>query len=280
MSGTVESVSTESANAFVARMYETILGRPADAEGLATYVGHMRAGMTEADLVATFLASDEYRERQLARSRALLIAREGEDALTSAFPIDYHPPGEAGRCYERRVRSGFFDRYCSGELVLDVGFSGYDNPEGKTALPNAIGIDLGYPGYDGLHLPFADGSVDAIISSHCLEHILYDHAAIRDWHRVLKVGSFITCFVPHQGLYEKKRFLPSRWNEDHKRMYTPASLLESVERALPLNTYRIRHLCDNDEGFNYTLGPDAHSDGAYEIELVIEKIAPPIWNLA
>lgn len=198
----------------------------------------------------------------------------------SAFPIDHAPPGEAGKSYTRRIRTGFLERYCSGGVVLDVGYSGYDNPEGKTALPHAIGIDLDFPGYDGVRLPFADESVDTVFSSHCLEHIEREQDAIREWFRVLKVGGFLVCFVPHQALYEKKASLPSRWNGDHKRFYTPASLMTAVERALDVNSFRLRHLKDNDIGFDYTIGPDAHSIGCYEIELVIEKIRKPDWALA
>ena len=276
----VPDVMTENkARDFVTQLYTAILRRAPDDGGLQNYTAQILAGRSAGDMIAAFLGSDEYAEAQLRRNRAVLLERDGAGSVGSRFAIDYQPPGEAGRCYARRVKSGFFDRYCSGNVILDVGFSGYDNPQGKTAVPGAIGIDLGYPGYDGLHLPFRDDSVDSIISSHCLEHILYDHGAIRDWYRVLKVGGFVVCFVPHQGLYEKKRFLPSRWNEDHKRMYTPATLLQSFEAALPLNSYRVRHLADNDEGFNYALGPDVHSDGAYEIELVIEKIVPPAWSI-
>jgi hypothetical protein len=279
MSDVLDPMTESRARDFVAQLYTSILRRPADEGGLQTYTAELLAGRSEGELISSFLASDEYVEAELRRNRVTLIEREGPGSTGSRFPIDYQPPGEAGRCYARRVKSGFLDRYCSGGLILDVGFSGYDNPENKTAVPGAIGIDVGYPGYDGLHLPFTDGSVDSIISSHCLEHILYDHSAIRDWYRALKVGGFIVCFVPHQGLYEKKRFLPSRWNEDHKRMYTPATLLQSFETALTLNSYRVRHLADNDEAFNYALGPEIHSDGAYEIELVIEKIVPPVWTI-
>jgi len=197
-----------------------------------------------------------------------------------AFPIDHAPPGEAGKSYARRVKTGFFERYCSGSVVLDVGYSGYDNPEGKTALPGAIGVDLDFPGYDGLHLSFAEGSVDTVFSSHCLEHIERERDAIRDWFRVIKVGGFLVCFVPHQALYEKSRTLPSRWNGDHKRFYTPASLMTAVENALEVNSFRLRHLKDNDIGFDYALGPSLHSEGCYEIELVIEKIRKPDWDLA
>jgi SAM-dependent methyltransferase len=198
----------------------------------------------------------------------------------AAFPLDHAPPGEAGKSHARRVKTGFFERYCSGDVVLDVGYSGYDNPEGKAALPHAIGIDLDFPGYDGLHLPFDDASVDTVFSSHCLEHIAQERDAIREWFRVLKVGGFLVCFVPHQALYEKREDLPSKWNGDHKRFYTPASLMAAVEDALAVNSFRLRHLKDNDSGFDYALGPDMHSQGCYEIELVIEKIRKPDWDLA
>jgi SAM-dependent methyltransferase len=269
----------------VAAVYRQILDREPDPGGWAFYAGRLREGMPVEDLLHSFVTSAEFRDKQRATNRRLaadesMFRDDVGEAAKSSFPLDYRPPGEAGRSYELRVRNGFLDRYCSGGLVLDVGFSGYDNPDGKTGVPGAIGIDVNYPGYDGRHLPFADASVDTVFSSHCLEHILYDHAAIQDWYRVLKVGGFIVCIVPSQALYEKKRFLPSRFNEDHKRMYSPASLVGSFEQALAVNSYRVRHLAENDRGFNYRLGPDVHSDGAYEIELVVEKITPPAWDLA
>lgn len=291
MKGAGRPVSSDDEDV-VAQLYRSILGREPDRVGLNYYAQELAGGSPLAQIVTRFLESDEYRRRQ--RSSVLIEvaeARRGASSPTggpdqadlapsSLFPADYMPPGEAGRSYQRHRLSGFLDRYCSGPLVLDVGFSGYDNPERKTALPHAIGIDLDYPGYDGRTLPFPDGAVDTIFSSHCLEHIQYEHAAIRDWFRVLRIGGFIVCTVPSQALYEKRRFLPSRFNEDHKRMYTPSSLLRSVEEALTVNTYRVRHLAENDRGFNYALGPDTHSDGAYEIELVVEKITPPDWDLA
>ena len=86
--------------------------------------------------------------------------------------------------------------------------------------------------------------------------------------------------MPHQCLYEKKAAPPSRWNEDHKRFYTPGSLLAEFEESLPPNGYRIRHLTDNDLGYLYDIGPEQHAAGCYEIELVIQKIRPPAWDLA
>jgi SAM-dependent methyltransferase len=260
----------------VTDIYRTILGREPDLPGLQHYAGELLAGARLDIIRQIFLDSDEYRKRL---ERLFPHILREPLSLAQKFPPDYAPAGEAGRGYLGRLQSGFFEKYCSGSIILDVGYTGYDNPQRKAALPHALGIDLDFPGYDGRRLPFADRTVDTVFSSHCLEHILYDHAAIRDWYRVLKVGGFIVCMVPSQSLYEKRRFLPSCWNGDHKRMYTPSSLALSFETALDVNSYRIRHLAENDRGFNYALGPDQHSKGCYEIEIVVERIVPPDWGL-
>ena len=175
--------------------------------------------------------------------------------------------------------SGFFNKYYSGDLVLDIGFRGFGNEEGRVIVPHAIGVDRDFPGYNGIRLPFEDGTVDCISSSHCLEHIPWAHAAIRDWYRCLKVGGFISCIVPHQHLYEKREFPPSRYNEEHFHFFTPAKLTKLFEEALGVNTFRVRHLNDNDFGFDYSIGPEEHSGGCYEIEFVIQKIQKPDWTL-
>ena len=184
---------------------------------------------------------------------------------------------ESSKSFKRRQVELFFDEYMSG-VGLDIGFSGYI--EGAEAiLPSAIGVDIGYPGYDGRTLPFPDASQDYVYSSHCLEHISDYVNAIQDWYRVTKIGGHIVTVVPHQFLYEKKANLPSRWNGDHKRFYTPASLLSEFEKTLQPNSYRVRFLEDGGTGFDYNLEPDVHSCGEYEITLVIEKIEKPNWEL-
>ncbi|HEY1795290.1 MAG TPA: methyltransferase domain-containing protein [Stellaceae bacterium] len=194
-------------------------------------------------------------------------------------PEDWPVTGEASRSFLEKLRGGFYATYMAGDIVLDIGYRGsVDNP--SPVLPHAIGIDIDYPGYDGSRLPFEHGTVDTVYSSHMLEHAADYVATIRDWHRVLRVGGFIVCVVPHQFLYEKRWRLPSRWNGDHKRFYTPASLLREFEVALPPNTYRVRHVRDQDSGYLYDVGPEEHAGGGYEIELVIEKRAAPSWTLA
>ncbi len=186
---------------------------------------------------------------------------------------------EARKTYAAKIENGFFDKYLSGGAILDIGYKGYER-DVLSIVPQAIGIDFDYPGYDGETLPFAGASQDAIYSSHCLEHVNDARAAIREWFRVLKIGGFLVICVPHQYLYEKRLALPSQWNPDHRRFYTPATLMADVEAALEPNSYRVRHLIDNDLGYDYAIPPHLHPGGSYEIELVVEKITPPAWRLA
>jgi SAM-dependent methyltransferase len=186
---------------------------------------------------------------------------------------------EAGKTIDAKYRDGFIARYLSGPNILDIGYRGYTD-DALPIVPQAIGIDLNYPGYDGKTLPFADNSQDAVFSSHCLEHIDDYRGALREWHRVLRMGGFMIVSVPHQFLYERRLSLPSRWNQDHKRFYTPASLLAEVESSLEPNTYRLRYLTDNDARFTYSSTPEVHPGGCYEIELVLEKIAEPAWKVS
>lgn len=156
---------------------------------------------------------------------------------------------------------------------IDVGPGNYPPAYGLT------GVDKNYPGYDGLHLPFEDESLMTVHSSHCLEHVEDPIETLREWFRVLKIGGTMIVYVPHQFLYEKKMFLPSQFNKDHKRFYTPAKLMGEVETALSPNSYRVLILADADAGFDYNIEPKSHSRGRYEIEMVLRKIQKPAWGL-
>lgn len=179
---------------------------------------------------------------------------------------------ESRHTYQKKIDTGFFLKYMNGDVVLDVGYKG-SRPDAVPVLRTAIGVDLDYPGYNGMRLPFADASVDTVYSSHCLEHIANYTGAYLDWFRVLRVGGYVIVVVPHMYLYERKSHPPSRWNRDHKRFYTPARLLREVEETLPLDQYRVCHLCENwNERYDYRDKLDAHASGPYEIEMVLTKI--------
>lgn len=79
---------------------------------------------------------------------------------------------------------------------------------GATRIPGYYGVDFRKIKLDGCvdieadlnkrcwHL-WEDNSIDAIYSSHCLEHLADPINAIREMHRILKVGGKIKIIVPH-----------------------------------------------------------------------------------
>ena len=82
-------------------------------------------------------------------------------------PEDWPVVGETSRRFVANLRNGVYAAYMAGDVVLHVGYRGaFENA--VPVLPHAIGVDTDYPGYDGVRLPFTDGSVDAVYSSHML----------------------------------------------------------------------------------------------------------------
>lgn len=182
-----------------------------------------------------------------------------------------HVGSESSKTYEEKLANGFFDKYMTGK-GCEMGYAGYE-PDVVPILDNCDGYDIiTTPGYDGEHIPVEDSHYDYLYSSHCLEHISNFPAAIEEWFRVVKPGGHIVTVVPHKDLYEKKSGLPSRFNADHKRFYTAHSLLAEFYATLPINSYRVRHLRENDEGHSYSDAPEVHGLWLYEIELVIQKL--------
>lgn len=187
---------------------------------------------------------------------------------------------ESRKSFDDKVENGFWSRFITGPKVLDIGFKGALGAQGVVPIvEGAIGIDLDYPGYDGRTLPFGDNTRDAVYSSHCLEHIPDFIKSIQEWYRVVRMGGHIITVVPSKQLYERRWRPPSKRNASHMRFYTPAALLAEFEQALAANSYRVRHLKENDTGYDYDSSPDRPPAGCYEIELVIEKIRGPAWQL-
>lgn len=177
---------------------------------------------------------------------------------------------ESRKTWNNKYLNKFWFKYCNG-FGIDIGGKGYIENV-KPILPSAQIVDLDFPNYNGKILPFENNSQDYVYSSHFLEHVEDYKIALQEQFRVLKPGGHIVLVVPHRDLYEKKYELPSRFNGDHKRFYTPASLLKEIEESLEINTYRIRHLQDNDKGHDYSQPLEEHSKGCYEIELVLQKL--------
>ncbi len=51
---------------------------------------------------------------------------------------------------------------------------------------------------NGDDLPFKDGTLDYVLSSHVIEHFFDPVKALREWHRVIKPGGYIYIVAPHR----------------------------------------------------------------------------------
>jgi SAM-dependent methyltransferase len=178
--------------------------------------------------------------------------------------------GETSKARSRREREGFFDKYCQGK-GLDIGYGG------DPIVPNAQGWDFEHGDAHYLN-GLDDGAYDFVYSSHLLEHLPDCELALRNWWRVLKPGGFMLLYLPHRDLYEKKKTLPSRFNDDHAHFFLPdrdeapdtKGVLPLLERVL--SGYEVIYCRTCDEGY-INPGDELPSDGEYSIELVVRKTA-------
>ena len=65
----------------------------------------------------------------------------------------------------------------------------------------------------------AEGSLEFVHSSHCLEHLRDPRIGLGAWFRAIKPGGFLVITVPDEDLYEQGVF-PSGFNRDHKWTFT------------------------------------------------------------
>lgn len=177
---------------------------------------------------------------------------------------------ETARAKKRRLRQGFFERFCRGRGI-DIGCGPYDR-----ITPDTEGWDR--ENGDATFMEnVPDDTYDYVYSSHCLEHIADQLVALKNWVRIAKAGGHLIIVVPHRDLYEKKAALPSRWNRDHKRFYLPeldsfpdtVSLHRIVDEAIgdQVDWVYLR-VCD--EGWK-PLPDHVHPIGEYQIEAVLRK---------
>lgn len=179
--------------------------------------------------------------------------------------------GETHKAHARRVREGFFEKYCVGR-GLDVGYGG------DPVTPNAVGWDFEHGDAQRLR-GLDDASFDFVYSSHLLEHLPDCELALTNWWRVLKPGGYLILYLPHRDLYEKKARLPSRFNDDHKHFFLPDR--DDAPDTLGLAPLLLRLLngmsiayCKTCDEEYIDPGVDEPSRGEYSIELVARKRRP------
>jgi len=176
--------------------------------------------------------------------------------------------GETSKARPRRLEEGFFEKYCKGR-GLDIGYGG------DLLAENCRGWDIEDGNAQKLEgLP--DSEYDFVYSSHTLEHVDDIEEALRNWWRVLQPGGHLILYLPDRDLYERKKTLPSNWNETHKVFFhldkdnppDTVGVVPLLEKALPGCEIIYAKVCDR--GYECK-GPKAPCTGEYSIEAVIKK---------
>ncbi len=98
-------------------------------------------------------------------------------------------------------------------------------------VPQAVGVEnRPLPGVDIICENFKElthlfNTADVVYSSHCLEHIVDDYAALMEWWSLLKTGGHLILYLPDGRYYNNYE------NIDHKRDYNYETFMMFFERA-------------------------------------------------
>ncbi len=112
----------------------------------------------------------------------------------------------------RAVRgSGFEAHYLQGR-VIDIGCG----PD--PVVPHAEPFDLADGDAQEIATLRPLESYDAVVSSHCLEHMRDVPRALAQWWSLLKENGYLILVVPDEDLYEQGTW-PSLFNRDHKATF-------------------------------------------------------------
>ncbi len=124
--------------------------------------------------------------------------------------------------------------FCQG-FGVDLGSGG------DPVVPWAVQVDLNplarplvhYFGNATKNLPFKDGVLDYVYSSHLLEDFADWDPVLTEWWRVLKPGGYLVILVPDHERFRAAVRGGQGDNLDHKHESRPGELTEYVTRLFP-----------------------------------------------
>jgi ADP-heptose:LPS heptosyltransferase len=181
--------------------------------------------------------TENYRNKLISRVNALFFELEKK-------PFAYNK--ETSFCRDRLVQ------YCRGKGI-DVGCG--DNK----ILPEAIGVDIADAANevtaDARQLPFEDGLMDYVFSSHCLEDVEDTGGTLSEWMRVLRAGGNLVLYLPHKNFYPRAGTPDA--NPNHKYDLYPDFVLAALSET---NDYEILHI------------DEAGTGGEHSFSLVVRKV--------
>jgi len=131
--------------------------------------------------------------------------------------------------------------WVKGLNFLDLGCSN------KKKLASAIGVDLDRNGgkcpelvLDASNeLPFKEKTLDGIIASHCLEHIVNPIQALNEWIKLVKVGGRIILVIPDVNFTPKMN--TEGCDPTHKHDWVVETFRKEILDNLDKNVFKILH---------------------------------------
>lgn len=183
---------------------------------------------------------------------------------------------ETSKAKPRLRANGFYDNHIVGKKVIDVGVGRLDTHDGADPICEWAEMhDKDICDATTMEV-YEDESFDTVFASHIAEHLVDPITAIKNWLRICKKGGVVFISVPHRDLYERKKTLPSKWNEDHKYFYLP-------DFSEPPCTFSLQHIIASatdgqlrfsmetiDTSTNHDK-PEEHANGEFSIEIIIYK---------
>lgn len=187
---------------------------------------------------------------------------------------------ETSKARERRLAAGWFDKYIKGN-VIDIGCGRFGSMGIDPITPDCEKHDIDICDAHTMDA-YGDEQFDTVYASHILEHMERPIEAVQSWWRILKKGGHLIISVPEMFSYERQISLPSRWNPDHKTMWTVNDCKTSIRHIHCLvdfikndclkrfdyetKWYAPAITCTNLDKLN------EHGNGEYSIEIILKKL--------
>ncbi len=170
--------------------------------------------------------------------KKILISPNGNSISISEMEDNFEKVGASFETIFRRLEFNEVIKYTKG-AGIDIGCGlskihscaiGIDIRLGDKDFGYAYGANIGCPSKEYLDLSwFSNGSLDFIFSSHCLEHFVDPAKSVAEMRRALKTGGYLVVLLPDERYYP--RIGERGANPDHKRNYSPESLVTIVKQT-------------------------------------------------
>ncbi len=216
------------------------------------------------------------RERGTYHFRALTTEDEKHDWLNG---LKAQVKRRAGRYYPLAMRAlspvygdtgekAFLASFSEQDLVCDLG-SGTSQYADRVVCIDGFAYDNVHVTCDLGHLPFADGSIDGILSQAVLEHVPDPAAHVAEMFRVLRPGGRALCYFPFMQAFHASPY-------DYSRLTIPG--LRHLFASFTVDSTRVAG--GPTSGLVWTLQEWLAIAGSMGSERIYRMLVPLMWTLS